>query len=244
MARPVLMFHSVAPGPGAHDIAYNISPSRFWRAINLTRRLGLVTTDLQVPPGPDRQTIITFDDGYLDLYTEVFPRFQDLGLKAVAFVVVERLSQAMDWNPAIRKKLISANQMQEMHRYGFRFGSHTLTHCNLAEAAPGTVRKEVADSKARLEDILGGAVEMFSYPWGRVNERARAAVAEAGYRCAVTTESRLNRSSDDPFLIPRLTVSELDTPLGLASKLLTGRDYRQMTPAHAWRWCRRRLARA
>jgi peptidoglycan/xylan/chitin deacetylase (PgdA/CDA1 family) len=135
---------------------------------------------------------------------------------------------------------MTQSQIKEMHRHGFRFGSHTLTHCDLTSAASGVMREEIVGSKHRLEDLLGAAVTAFSYPWGLVNERARAAVAEAGYTSAVTTESRLRRDGDDALLIPRLTVSELDTPLGLVSKLLTGRDFARATPSRAWHWIQRR----
>lgn len=241
MARPVLMYHSVAPGPGPADRDYNISPPRFWQTIDLLRRLGMTASvELEAPPS-SRTAIITFDDGYEDLYTEVFPRFQALGLKAIVFAVPGKLGQPMDWNPAIRKTLMTAAQIREMHAYGFRFGSHTLSHCDLAGAAPNVMRAEITGSKARLEDILGAPVTLFSYPWGRVDARVRAAVAQAGFTAACTTEPRLHRGGDDPLLIPRLTVSEMDTPLGMASKLLTGRDLTGMTPARAWRWLRRRV---
>ena len=243
MARPVLMYHSVAPGPGPADRDYNISPPRFWHSIALLRRLGMtVSVELQAPPSP-RTAVITFDDGYEDLYTEVFPRFQALGLKAVVFAVAGKLGGAMDWNPAIRKTLMTAAQMREMHAYGFHFGSHTLSHCDLASAAPDVMRDEITGSKARLEDILGAPVTLFSYPWGRVNARVRGAVAEAGFTVACTTEPRLNCGGDDPLLIPRLTVSEMDTSLGMTSKLLTGHDLTGMTPVRAWRWLRRRVSR-
>lgn len=240
MARPVLMYHSVAPGPGPADRAYNISPSRFWQTVDLLRRLGLAASvELDIAPKA-RTAVITFDDGYEDLYTEVFPRFQAMGLKAVVFVVADRLGRPMDWNPAIRKMLMTVAQMQEMHAHGFRFGSHTLSHCDLAAATPSVLREEIRGSKARLEDILGAPVTLFSYPWGRVNAQVRDAVAEAGFIAACTTESRLNRGGDDPLLIPRLTVSDMDTAVGLAVKLFTGRDPAHITPSRAWRWMKRR----
>ena len=40
MARPVLMYHSVAPDPSPADWDYNISPPRFWQTIRLLKRLG------------------------------------------------------------------------------------------------------------------------------------------------------------------------------------------------------------
>lgn len=228
------MFHSVAPDPSSIDAHYNISPARFWHAISIARSLGFsFVTKLDV--AERRQLVLTFDDGYEDLYSEVFPKFLEMGIRGIAFIVVGKMSQLMDWNPAIRKRLMTPSQMQEMHRHGFSFGSHTLTHCDLAGASPGMMRKEIFESKQRLEDLLGAAVTAFSYPWGLVNSQVREVVAEAGYTNAVTTESRLQRDNDDTLLIPRLTVSELDSSLGLISKLLTGRNFARLSPGRAWR---------
>jgi peptidoglycan/xylan/chitin deacetylase (PgdA/CDA1 family) len=236
------MYHSVAPGPGPADREYNISPPRFWQTIALLGRLGL-TASVALDAAPAaRSAVITFDDGYEDLYTEVFPRFQAMGLTAVVFAVAGKLGGAMDWNPAVRKPLMTAAQMREMQAHGFRFGSHTMSHCDLANAAPEMMREEIGGSKARLEDILGAPVTLFSYPWGRVNARVRDAVAEAGFTAACTTEPRLQRTADDPLLIPRLTVSEMDSAAGMASKLLIGRDLTGMTPGRAWRWLKRHMA--
>lgn len=245
MPRPVLMFHSVAADVTEQDVSYNISPARFWRAIDLIRYFGFSpVTTVEDRTHNRREVVMTFDDGYKDLYSEVFPRFLELGIRAVAFVVVDRLSQTMDWNPAIRKQLMTASQMQEMHRHGFRFGSHTLTHRDLTASAPDIVRKEIFESKARLEDLLGDAVDAFSYPWGLVNPLARAMVAEAGYKCAVTTVSRLSTLKDDPLLIPRLTVSEQDTAMSLATKLWTGINYSNVTPSRVLQWYMRRRSAA
>jgi peptidoglycan/xylan/chitin deacetylase (PgdA/CDA1 family) len=106
------------------------------------------------------------------------------------------------------------------------------------------LRKEIFESKAKLEDLLGDTVDAFSYPWGQVNPLARATVSEAGYKCAVTTVSRRSTRNDDPFLIPRLTVSEQDTAVSLAAKLWTGINYSNVTPSRVLQWYMRRRSAA
>src|SRR5262249_36788988 len=56
----------------------------------------------------------------------------------------------------------------------------------LSTAAPGF------HSKSRLEDMLGNEVSCFAYPYGHVDARIRAAVADAGYRFALTANPGRN----------------------------------------------------
>jgi peptidoglycan/xylan/chitin deacetylase (PgdA/CDA1 family) len=73
----------------------------------------------------------------------------------------------------------------------------------------------------RLEDLLGARVDWFAYPYGEVDRRVRAAVAEAGYAAAVTTRPGLN-GWQDPLALKRLELSDLDTTLDFALKLAMG----------------------
>ena len=236
--RPILMFHSVASEVAKWESAYNISTERFWRAIRVLLGAGFKSViNLTDPAVTKREMILTFDDGYEDVYCEVFPKFSQLGIKALVYVVVDRLGKVSDWHPGEPKQLLSKAQILEMHRHGVQFGSHTSSHANLISIDPYSVRREVSDSKKRLEDMLGTKVDKFAYPWGLLNEAVRAAVADAGYSTAVTIVSRLSKW-DDPLRIPRIGLSERDTLLSVCSKILTGRDIRNsnLSPKRVLRW--------
>ena len=62
----------------------------------------------------------------------------------------------------------------------------------------------------------------FAYPYGRLDERAVAAVRDAGYAGACTVRPRLARLDDDPLLIPRIEVRAGDSLLRFAIKLWAG----------------------
>ena len=99
----------------------------------------------------------------------------------------------MDWD-----------QVTQMTRAGFAFGSHTLNHVRLAEADSTTVENEIVNSRGELESILGKPVLEFCYPWGQHNAGARQKVRDAGYEVAVTTASRLVGTRRDNYKIPRV----------------------------------------
>lgn len=184
-----------------------------------------------------RPVMLTFDDGYEDFYTQAFPALQALGCKALCFVVVDRIGKTNEWTrmPAMgQRRLLSSAQIQEMHRHGFQFGSHTATHPFLSRAPDFELRREVRDSKSRLEDLLGAEVSCFAYPYGEVDMRIRSAVGEAGYKLAVSADEGRNLW-EDPLWMRRVGMSGADNLLSLSLKLATGHDFR----AAAIRWAGR-----
>ena len=89
-------------------------------------------------------------------------------------------------------------------------GAHTVTHPALPKLAPDRQREEVGGSKAYLEALLGRPVTAFAYPYGRYGDDAVAAVSEAGFASACTTEPEPLRAGAGPLLIPRAQVPDGD----------------------------------
>ncbi len=65
---------------------------------------------------------------------------------------------------------------------------------------------EVVASKARIEDIIGEEITVFSYPFGGyddINEYSIESVKKAGYMKAATTSVGLAGKGIEPYTIPR-----------------------------------------
>jgi peptidoglycan/xylan/chitin deacetylase (PgdA/CDA1 family) len=91
-------------------------------------------------------------------------------------------------------------------------GSHTVSHPILTTTDDAQLRRELRESRARLEAELGRSVDLFCYPNGAFDERVRRETAGAGYSCAVTTEPGLNgRRGADPLALRRVP-AETDLP--------------------------------
>jgi GT2 family glycosyltransferase/peptidoglycan/xylan/chitin deacetylase (PgdA/CDA1 family) len=229
---PVLAFHSVAVPATPRERGYYVSPRRFSRfMLWLSRRRYRCLDPNQSlnAPTPERPVLLTFDDGYDDFYLEVFPNVDRFGLKPIVFLVVDHIggSNAWDERRGFRsRRLLTVDQIREMHRHGIRFGSHTLTHPWLPGLSSSDLIREVMDSKSRLEDLVGSEVTCFAYPYGGVDRRVRAAVARAGYRVAFTTCGGLNFWGD-ALSLNRVEVNEQDTLADFALKLRVGRDLKQ-----------------
>jgi len=106
------------------------------------------------------------------------------------------------------RSFLNWDEVQEMLRGGISFGSHTINHTILTTASPATGEEEIRASREELESRLGAKVLDFSYPWGAVGISSREQVRQSGYRYAVTTRPGLVKEDTDPYLLPRIPISD------------------------------------
>ena len=122
--------------------------------------------------------ILTFDDGYVDFYTNAFPELKKRNLSAVIYLITDKLNT---------DGYMTTDQIKEMQNFNIEIGSHTLTHANLQELSDEELKKEISDSKTFLENLTRESVLSFCYQYGKYNSRSKKIVKEAGYKYAVTT---------------------------------------------------------
>ncbi len=89
-------------------------------------------------------------------------------------------------------------------------GAHTVTHPLLSALPPASQRVEILASKAWCEALAGRPVTSFAYPFGNYTAETVAAVRDAGFARACSTEADLVRSGADPFELPRVQVADWD----------------------------------
>ncbi|KJS14503.1 MAG: hypothetical protein VR69_17395 [Peptococcaceae bacterium BRH_c4b] len=215
---PILMYHKVNPDPTAGGYGLRVTPRVFERDMRYLKTNGFHTVSLldladhfnRGTPLPARPVVITFDDGYLDNYTYAFPILKKYGMTAIIFVVADTVGgiNSFDYNNRRQplNHMAGWGELREMARAGITIGSHTLTHPHLAEVSPDIARQEIADSKKKLEQGLGGKVEFFCYPYGSYNFLTAQLVQESGYVAAVTIEQGLGRKEDGLFTLRRIRI--------------------------------------
>ena len=230
-SRCALMFHSISEPHSREDAAYSIAPRRFRRLMRWFRTMGystFSTAEWLAGANAAKRVLLTFDDGYDDLYAELLPVVVEHRYTPLIFLVADFVGGTNQWDQVkvLRaRKLLTVAQIREMQSRGVEFGSHSATHCLLTEITDAQLRSEVSDSKHRLEDLLGVEVVSFAYPYGGVDDRVRAAVAEAGYRLAFTAEPGANLK-DDPLLQRRAEVNNATGAADFLFKLRYGQGVR------------------
>ena len=211
----ILMYHSVAETPA---YLHSVSPAAFEAQMRfLAARYHVISLEQMVAAFtgvgglPERSVVITFDDGWRDTYTTAYPIMRAYNLPATLFLVP-------DWiegrgNPPPGREYVTWEQVREMSRNGISIGAHTLSHRSLKRLPLEEARREVAASKARLEEELGRAVTSFAYPYGAFRDfdaGIARLVAESGYACAVTTLSGSNRPGQNLYTLRRTEVESID----------------------------------
>jgi peptidoglycan/xylan/chitin deacetylase (PgdA/CDA1 family) len=224
----MLMYHSVMPGNGTPDWPWAVSVQRFRSQLDFLAAEGWATpTMAELVAAPEKWTgrtaIITFDDGYVNNLA-ARDELKKRGMRASWFIVSGSIGREPTWpadgRPAGR--LLNGAELRAMQDTGMEIGSHTANHVRLTEADDKLLRTELSDSKAVLEDSLGGEISSFAYPYGAWDERCANAVRAAGYRAACTTRTGWALRDKDLYQLRRLTMSNTDTAGSLARKLYFG----------------------
>jgi peptidoglycan/xylan/chitin deacetylase (PgdA/CDA1 family) len=103
--------------------------------------------------------------------------------------------------------MMNYDHIRALAQHGHIVGSHTMTHPNLAHVSLQVARREMAESKQRLEQQLNTAIAHFSYPCPALSphwtDQTVTASREAGYETAVTTDGGLARKGDNPLSLKR-----------------------------------------
>jgi peptidoglycan/xylan/chitin deacetylase (PgdA/CDA1 family) len=104
--------------------------------------------------------------------------------------------------------MMTEEQVRRLHRGGITIGAHTVNHPILANVDDATARREIVESKARLEQMIGAPVTSFAYPNGGpardYTGRDVVLAREAGFEVAVSTAWGAATAAADPLQLPRI----------------------------------------
>jgi peptidoglycan/xylan/chitin deacetylase (PgdA/CDA1 family) len=214
----VLLYHRIiGDNENPQGDIWAIKASQFRRQMALLDRLQYTTitfTDyrlfledaLNLPRKP---IIVSFDDGYLDIYERAFPILSRFGMRSVIFVVTDPETKTNTWDTASGRaeaKLMNEQQILEMHAAGNEIGSHSATHPKLTLLPRQEAWEQVSRSRMVLEIMLNSPVRTFSYPYGVLNKEIKSLVADAGYSMACAAWSGPIRFETDLFEIRRTLI--------------------------------------
>jgi peptidoglycan/xylan/chitin deacetylase (PgdA/CDA1 family) len=206
---PILMYHhleSLIESQGPDYDSLFVSPKKFLEQVMYLQRMGYETITFAQLVGafegettlPEKPVIITFDDGWDDIYTVAYPILREHGMVATFFIStnwIENLEGTVTWE-----------QIQELSEAGMELGSHSFTHPYLTQSDPDWLKIELEESKAALERRSDRQVVAIAYPFGLYDDNVIAAVRSAGYRVAATIDRGVWAYRDQPWTLPRVWV--------------------------------------
>ncbi len=207
---PILMYHYISvPPPDADRYRRDLSvgPDLFRAHLVTLREQGYTGITLSQllyalqrgAPLPPRPVVLTFDDGYRDNYDHAFQIMKEEGFVGTFFIVTDVTEQRnvayMTWE-----------QVVEMKEAGMEIGGHTRTHANLPGLSVERIWREVAESRALLQQRLGQEVNSFAYPYGRFDDGVAHLTDLAGYHVAVSTKQGVTHTTGNLMSLRRIRV--------------------------------------
>ncbi len=204
---PILEYHMVTDNPPIDAEVYNVPPEEFAAQLDYLQQKGYTTLTLQefmrAKHGkltmPDKPIVLTFDDGYANIYTEMLPILEAHGMKAVVYVISNELG---------KDGYLTLEQVKDLQLRGVEIGSHTADHLALVGLEGEFLLNQVRNSKIYLEWSGLDTIYSFSYPNGAYNSELAELVKREGYLTAVTGDVGLNTMESNPYTLKRVHIRQ------------------------------------
>jgi peptidoglycan/xylan/chitin deacetylase (PgdA/CDA1 family) len=220
---PILMYHRINVPPATAspiERGLTVHPADFARQMRWLKRHGYRTVTqrqlfaalLRRRPLGRRPIMITFDDGYRDVFYKAAPVLSKLAMRATAYVISGRIVNG-------DRQFLSWGLVRGLERRGVEIGSHTAFHRDLTQLSDREALTELVRSRRSLERGLCHPVQWLAYPFGRYDARVERLARRAGYVLATTTEPGARHSARRPLALRRLRVLDTTGVRGLASLL-------------------------
>ncbi len=204
---PILMYHYVEYVQDKNDTfrqKLNITPDTLTAQIETLKDAGYTfinSSDLSSALSgktklPSKVVMLTFDDGYMDFYTDVFPIIKKENVKVVEYVISDFLN---------RPNFMFGFQVQEIAKSPLvEIGAHTVNHLWLKGLPRETVQYQIGKSRKDLENMINASVYSFAYPYGAFDEQAIDLVRSAGFTNAVSTVPGVEHTNNSQYFLFRL----------------------------------------
>lgn len=223
----------------------------------------------------EKSVILTFDDGYVDFYSKVYPVLKKYNVPATVFISTGNMDTYNEfwWDeleklfletsmipeeitiiddkflkgdysdnesllfavhkvllslPHLERKKINESLKKQFNLPSYKrdkyrvltrdeivkladdplitIGAHTVSHIVCDKENEDVQRREIIESKEKLEEIIKKPVSVFAYPNGGYNERTQEILSECGFIRAFTVELGCADENSPQYQIPRNVV--------------------------------------
>lgn len=151
----------------------------------------------------EKPVLLTYDDGYVDNYVDLFPLVKEYGVKINIFVV----TGTVDYN----KNSLTSAQIAEMQASGLvSFQSHTVTHPYLRGMSRQEQEYELTRSRLDIARMTGVIPTVICYPSGSFDETTME-LARQYYSMGINMNGNEYITGEDPYCVDRYYMRRQDT---------------------------------
>ena len=145
---------------------------------------------------PEKPVVLTFDDGYADTYSIVYPIMKEYGFPATVFINPGDIGTRLTWD-----------QVREMHKNGITIANHGFQHIEMGQLSEAKQIENITKAQEALAKEVGIKDNpWFCYPYGDKNEFTDSASKKAGIKMGMAMKSGWAHTGDNPYNILRVWV--------------------------------------
>lgn len=210
----VLFYHRVADD---YPNSWTISSAEFERHLDYCRKnYDLIGLDEVQRRSRERASYrpsvtFTFDDGYSENCRHALPLLIRHRVPCAYFVSVLNIRDQVSFSHDIAAgrplPVNSVDELIAMADGGIEIGLHAHSHFDFSQPFDqDSLRREIVDAKAELEELIGRSVRYFAFPYGlpkHLHPQAIQAVFESGMRGFCSAFGAYNIPGQDEFHIRR-----------------------------------------
>ncbi len=204
---PIFMYHYIEYVADKNDTMrrkLDITPDVLTSQIETLKSAGYTfinPTDLTLAISekkklPQKVIMLTFDDGYMDFYTNVYPILKKEQVKGTVYVIPNFLD---------RPNFMFTFQLKEVAKSPFvEVGAHTMDHIWLKGVDKQKAQYEISQSRISLQKTLNLPIDSFAYPYGAFDQQTIELVQNAGFTNAVSVIPGVMQAEQNKYFLYRL----------------------------------------
>ncbi|MCE5336688.1 MAG: polysaccharide deacetylase family protein [Desulfobacteraceae bacterium] len=246
----ILVYHKISDLEDGIDAFWNVSPALFARHMAYLAENGFNVLSLdqlcdhiaRQTTMPEKSVVLTFDDGYANVYRHAYPVLREYGFPATIFLTGRYTgrNRLYWWDRQLTAekpdmfdevRTLAWSEIEEMQSSGLiAFGSHSMSHDHIGKLSPRRMEYELGTSRAYLERKLKRRVRYFAYPggireYGDVSDETARVLARSGYELACTSETGRNGLRESRYALKRIGMGRNDNIQLFRAKLVGGYDW-------------------
>lgn len=215
----VIYYHDIVKGSGSGAQQTNIDI--FKNHMEYISNNGYITyTFDDLENGADisfnsKSVLITFDDGWLSNYTEIFDFMKSKNIKYNIYLEIDAIGNKSDY--------LTWDMVREMHESGFvGFGAHTYSHVSMQNIEDVDTEKEITLANNKFFEELGYEPTDFCYPYGYYSEESNEILTKnTDYKRIYTSDLMFSYEQNGKIIFGRSSINN-DEPFKTFKNKLKG----------------------
>jgi len=178
---------------------------------------------------PKKPILLTFDDGYENNYTYLYPLLKKHALKATIFLPVAYLGSLNEWDEG-DDPIMNVEKLKQIDSSLIELGLHSFIHRSYRELTKAELIDDINQCKSILMENSIPYVPAITYPYGdypreqKRYEQFKETLLNNEIRLGFRIGNRINKIPvADPFCIQRIDIKGTDSFSRFKLKILLGR---------------------